>query len=65
MLGWALIINNVGRRRYPVFWWKPGKCFVSATREQRAKERGREAREIQTAIRVEEGSRLESEGDDE
>ncbi|OAL27908.1 hypothetical protein AYO22_03253 [Fonsecaea multimorphosa] len=28
MLGWALIINNVGRRRYPLHWWAPGATFV-------------------------------------
>ena len=28
MLGWALIINNLGRRRYPVYWWAPGPTFV-------------------------------------
>jgi len=28
MLGWALIINNVGRRRYPLHWWAAGPTFV-------------------------------------
>ncbi len=28
MLGWTLIINNVGRRRYPLHWWAPGPTFV-------------------------------------
>jgi hypothetical protein len=28
MLGWALVINNLGRRRYPMYWWTPGKRFV-------------------------------------
>lgn len=28
MLGWALIINNLGRRRYPLHWWAPGPTFV-------------------------------------
>jgi len=28
MFGWAMVINNIGRRRYPVYWWKPGKTFV-------------------------------------
>ncbi|WWC65409.1 uncharacterized protein I303_108027 [Kwoniella dejecticola CBS 10117] len=23
LLGWALVINNLGRRRYPVYWWTP------------------------------------------
>lgn len=28
MLGWALVINNLGRRRYPLHWWAPGRTFV-------------------------------------
>ena len=23
MLGWACIINNLCRRRYPIYWWSP------------------------------------------
>lgn len=62
MLGWALIINNVGRRRYPVFWWKPGKVFVSATKEQQIMEHARETREVEMALRVEEGADVSEEG---
>ncbi|GAA6059606.1 hypothetical protein JCM10212_005105 [Sporobolomyces blumeae] len=25
MTVWALLINNVGRRKYPTYWWKPSK----------------------------------------
>lgn len=28
MQGWALIINNLGRRRYPIYWWSPKQVFV-------------------------------------
>lgn len=28
MFGWALIINNPGRRRYPQYWWAPERTFV-------------------------------------
>ncbi|KAI3056904.1 hypothetical protein CBS147353_11109 [Aspergillus niger] len=28
MLGWALFINNLGRRRYPLHWWAAGVTFV-------------------------------------
>jgi CBS-domain-containing membrane protein len=28
MFGWALIINNLGRRRYPIYWWSPQRTFV-------------------------------------
>jgi CBS-domain-containing membrane protein len=30
MLRWALVINNLGRRRYPTYWRSPGKKFVEA-----------------------------------
>ena len=62
MLGWALVINNVGRRRYPVFWWKPGKVFVSATKEQKRMERSREKREVEMALRIKEGESLSPRG---
>lgn len=52
MLGWALIINNVGRRRYPVFWWKAGKVFVSTTKEEKKKESRRELREVESGLRT-------------
>lgn len=28
MLGWALLLNNLGRRRYPVYWWTPESTMV-------------------------------------
>ncbi|KAI9811876.1 MAG: hypothetical protein M1827_005227 [Pycnora praestabilis] len=31
MLGWALIINNLGRRRYPIYWWLPQSMLVSSS----------------------------------
>jgi CBS-domain-containing membrane protein len=34
MLAWALVINNVGRRRYPMYWWSPGKTLVEAVEEE-------------------------------
>ena len=34
MLGWALIINNLGRRRYPFYWWAPGPTFVRDPNEE-------------------------------
>lgn len=47
MLGWALVINNIGRRRYPMYWWSPGKVFVEAAekevRELEEEERNGEA----------------------
>lgn len=29
MLGWAMIVNNLGRRRYPVYWWSMHASLVS------------------------------------
>jgi CBS-domain-containing membrane protein len=29
MLGWALFINNLGRRRYPVYWWQPESIWIA------------------------------------
>lgn len=23
-----MIINNIGRRKYPQYWWSPGRTFV-------------------------------------
>jgi hypothetical protein len=28
MFGWALLINNLGRRNYPQYWWAAGRTFV-------------------------------------
>ncbi|OGM51050.1 CBS domain-containing membrane protein [Aspergillus bombycis] len=28
MLAWAILVNNLGRRRYPLHWWAPGPTFV-------------------------------------
>ncbi len=30
MFGWALIINNIGRHRYPIYWWLPESILVSS-----------------------------------
>lgn len=47
MLGWALIINNLGRRRYPLHWWSPESVFVRTPQDikeaaQRSLEEGEE-----------------------
>ncbi|KZF22005.1 hypothetical protein L228DRAFT_283202 [Xylona heveae TC161] len=34
MLGWALFINNLGRRRYPIYWWSPKAVFVRLTLDE-------------------------------
>ncbi|CAK9784040.1 hypothetical protein CC85DRAFT_281934 [Cutaneotrichosporon oleaginosum] len=34
MLGWAMIINNVGRRRYPTYWLSGDVVFVKATHDR-------------------------------
>jgi hypothetical protein len=38
MLGWALLINNVGRRRYPAYWWAPDPPLAPPQTIARAKE---------------------------
>ena len=27
-VAWGVLWNNLGRRRYPVYWWSPRRCFV-------------------------------------
>ncbi|WWC92117.1 uncharacterized protein L201_007071 [Kwoniella dendrophila CBS 6074] len=34
MDGFALIINNLGRRRYPIYWWTPQRFFVKPDLEE-------------------------------
>lgn len=34
MLGWALVINNLGRRRYPMYWWSLGERFLEAVEKE-------------------------------
>ena len=36
MLGWALIINNLGRRRYPLHWGGTWNNIRAHTRRQRS-----------------------------
>lgn len=69
MLGWALIINNLGRRRYPLHWWAPGPTFVrdpeethdeSVRREEEGEIEREEEEEGDLAVESDEsGSRLE------
>lgn len=42
MLLWGVLWMNLGRRRYPVYWWSPKPCFV---RSPHPKEAEREALE--------------------
>ena len=64
MLGWALIINNLGRRRYPIYWWAAGKTFVSAKPLANEKERQRELREVEDGLQSTEGPVFDSAGDE-
>lgn len=56
MLGWALIINNLGRRRYPTYWVKKDGIFalISTTLEKR---RARAEENMNRGRGVEEGKR--------
>ncbi|KAJ9211105.1 hypothetical protein DTO166G4_7242 [Paecilomyces variotii] len=65
MLGWALVINNVGRRRYPLHWWAPGPVFVIPPEEQPdaqlgAQEEAQEEVDIQREVTEEGSLRAES-----
>jgi hypothetical protein len=42
MLGWALIINNLGRRRYPVYWVKSDGVFLLISKGIQARRERRE-----------------------
>ena len=64
MLGWALIINNLGRRRYPIYWWAAGKTFVSVQPVVDEKERQRELEEVEAGLRVTEGGLFTSTNDE-
>jgi CBS-domain-containing membrane protein len=33
MLGWAMIVNNLGRRRYPLYWWSSETSWVADVSE--------------------------------
>ncbi|WVW81022.1 hypothetical protein I302_103013 [Kwoniella bestiolae CBS 10118] len=51
LIAWALIINNLGRRRYPVYWWNPQRYFVKPDPEPErgsklARGRSRESEEL-------------------
>lgn len=65
MLGWAMIINNLGRRRYPMHWWAPGNGFIlepetekgedeyKAMEEARIRDEDREEGDFQRKYRYE------------
>lgn len=63
MLGWALVINNLGRRRYPIYWWAPGQTFVSVTNAEREKEILAESREVYAGLTITEGRIFSAETD--
>ena len=55
MLGWALIVNNLGRRRYPIYWWSPGVTFVSTSAAKDAEMRKDELMEVEEGLGITEG----------
>jgi hypothetical protein len=55
MLGWALIVNNLGRRRYPIYWWSPGATFVSTSEAKDAEMRKDELMEVEEGLGITEG----------
>ncbi|WRT70484.1 uncharacterized protein IL334_007482 [Kwoniella shivajii] len=59
IIGWALIINNLGRRRYPIYWWSPESTFVvpSADRARESDELASKTLEEGQLRRAEDGGR--------
>jgi hypothetical protein len=55
MLGWALIAKNLGRRRYPIYWWSPETTFVSASAAKAAEIRKDELLEVEAGLGITEG----------
>jgi hypothetical protein len=49
MLSWAVLINNLGRRRYPLHWWHPDSQFVRTVAERE------EVKEESDLAKIEEG----------
>lgn len=47
MLVWALVINNLGRRRYPVYWWSAQRVFVRPEVQERMNDEERALRTLQ------------------
>lgn len=47
MLGWALIINNLGRRRYPIYWWEPESRWVAPASKEEEMSDERDLRRIE------------------
>ena len=60
MLGWALIINNLGRRRYPLHWWAPGVTFFYDPEEDKDELRQMEEAEVEEEEEEEGALRVES-----
>lgn len=59
-----MIINNVGRRRYPLHWWAPGATFVRVDEDQeleKAEEGEIEHEEMEEGELVREGTTTPSE----
>lgn len=64
MLGWALLVNNLGRRRYPVYWWSTGKRFVAASKMEQRRELEFEQRQVESGLRETEGEAFDIDGDE-
>ncbi|GAB1192798.1 hypothetical protein APSETT444_001995 [Aspergillus pseudonomiae] len=64
MLAWAILVNNLGRRRYPLHWWAPGPTFVlppgqnhdEDLRRVEEGERDRDAQEGDLAVEIDNSS---------
>ncbi|KAL1852459.1 hypothetical protein VTK73DRAFT_9212 [Phialemonium thermophilum] len=64
MLGWALLVNNLGRRRYPMYWWAPGQTFVRAEPTEKDERRLHELEETERGLAVTEGHAFDTGSED-
>ena len=72
MLGWACIINTLGRRRYPIYWWSPSSHWIRGEDNNEEEEHLKtleegKLRKYEDGGRLSEGllvERLEGEGGD-
>ena len=56
MMLWGVLWMNLGRRRYPVYWWSPKPCFVKSPSQVAAEKEALEReKKAGTMERAEEG----------
>ncbi|KAJ5190220.1 uncharacterized protein N7498_009205 [Penicillium cinerascens] len=64
MFGWALLINNLGRRRYLLHWWAAGQTFVREPEDVHDEEALEQVEEGEIERELTEEGDLAAESDD-